>query len=155
MSDVTNSEVGDAIDSINSPDTTRSVVVERQFAHAPAKLWRALTESSLIAQWLMTTDFEPVVGRRFQLRSQPMPQWDGVIDCEVLVVEPLRQLSYRWSALGLDSVVVFTLTAADRGTLLRMEHSGFHPDQDAAYKGATYGWRNFIGNLERILAEVK
>jgi hypothetical protein len=33
-----------------------------------------------------------------------------------------------------------------------MEHAGFPADQDAAYNGATYGWRKFIGGLERVVA---
>jgi uncharacterized protein YndB with AHSA1/START domain len=130
---------------------TRSVVIERVFSHAPEKLWRALTESTLIAQWLLKNDFEPVSGRKFKFRSEPMPQWDGIIDCEVLVVDPLKQLSYRWSTLGLDSVVLFTLTAAEGGTQLRMEHSGFRADQEQAYKGATYGWKSFLDKLEKVL----
>ena len=93
---------------------TRTVVIERVFPHPPEKLWRALTENSLVAQWMLKNDFEPVVGRRFQFRSEPMQQWDGVIDCEVLVVDPLKRLSYSWGALGLDSVVLFTLTPAER-----------------------------------------
>ncbi len=138
------------------PDTaaTRTLVIERVFPHPPEKLWRALTESPLLAQWLMKNDFEPVVGRTFQFRSEPMPNWDGVIDSEVLIVNPLKQLSYRWSSLGLDSVVLWTLTPADGGTHVRMEQSGFRPDQQAAYGGANYGWQRFIGNLERVLQEV-
>jgi uncharacterized protein YndB with AHSA1/START domain len=80
------------------------------------------------------------------------PNWDGVIDCEVLIVEPLKQLSYTWSALGLDSVVLFTLTSGETGTDLRMEHSGFRPEQQPAYQGANYGWQKFLGNLEQLLA---
>ena len=75
-------------------EVPQSLVVERVFTHAPEKVWRALTESPLIAQWLMKNDFEPVVGKKFQFRADPVPQWDGVIDCEVMVVEPLKQLSY-------------------------------------------------------------
>ena len=129
----------------------RSVVIERVFAHPPAKVWRALTEQPLIAQWLMKNDFEPVAGHRFQFRSDPMPQWDGVIECVVLVVEEGKQLSYTWGALGLESVVLWTLTPAEGGTHVRMEHSGFGPNQDAAYKGAGYGWQSFIGKLERLV----
>jgi uncharacterized protein YndB with AHSA1/START domain len=132
-------------------ENTRSVVMERVFLHPPEKLWRALTESPLLAQWLMANDFEPVTGRKFQFRAEAMPKWDGVIDCEVLVVEPLKQLSYRWSALGLDSVVLFTLTGTDGGTHLRMEQAGFRQDQEAAYRGAGYGWQKFFGGLERVL----
>jgi uncharacterized protein YndB with AHSA1/START domain len=127
-------------------------VIERVFPHPPQKLWRALTESPLIAQWLLNNDFEPAVGRKFQFRNDPMPSWDGLIDCEVLIAEPSRRLSYTWSALGLDSVVLWTLTPAEGGTHVRMEHSGFRTDQEAAYKGANYGWQKFIGGLERAVA---
>jgi uncharacterized protein YndB with AHSA1/START domain len=136
----------------NAAEGTRTVVIEKVFPHAPEKVWRALTESPLVAQWLMKNDFEPVVGRRFQLRSEPVPNWDGVIDCEVLVVEPAKRLSYSWSTMGLASEVLFTLTPADGGTHVRMEHSGFPSDQDAAYKGATYGWKSFLGKLEAVVA---
>jgi uncharacterized protein YndB with AHSA1/START domain len=134
---------------------TRTVVIERVFPHAPEKVWRALTESQLVAQWLMKNDFEPVVGRKFQLRSDPVPNWDGVIECEVLVVEPAKRLSYTWSTMGMASEVLFTLTAADGGTRVRMEHSGFPQDNDAAYKGATYGWQNFLGKLDTVIAGLK
>jgi uncharacterized protein YndB with AHSA1/START domain len=138
----------------NPAESTRTVVVERIFPHPPEKVWRALTETSLIAQWLMKNDFEPVVGRKFQFRSEPVPNWDGVIDCEVLIVDPLKQLSYSWSAFGLDSLVLLTLTPAEGGTHVRMEHSGFRPDQQAAYQGANYAWQHFFGGLERLLAGV-
>jgi uncharacterized protein YndB with AHSA1/START domain len=136
----------------NLAEGTRTVVIERVFPHAPEKVWRALTEGPLITRWLMKNDFEPVVGRRFQLRSEPVPNWDGLIDCEVLVVEPMKRLSYSWSTMGLGSVVLFTLTPADGGTHVRMEHSGFPTNQDAAYKGATYGWQRFLGELEKVVA---
>jgi len=135
----------------NPAESTRTVVIERQFSHPPEKLWRALTEGPLIAQWLMKNNFEPVAGTKFQLRSEPVPNWNGVIDCEVLVVDPMKRLSYTWSTLGLDSVVLLTLTPTEIGTHLRMEHSGFPLTNQAAYQGATYGWQKFLGNLERVL----
>jgi uncharacterized protein YndB with AHSA1/START domain len=136
----------------NTAEGTRALVIERVYPHPPEKVWRALTESPLIAQWLMKNDFEPVIGHRFQFRSEPVPQWDGVIDSEVLVVEPLKRLSYSWGALGLASVVLFTLTPTENGTQVRMEHSGFGADQEAAYKGANYGWQRFLGMLEAVVA---
>jgi uncharacterized protein YndB with AHSA1/START domain len=138
---------------MTTPETsTRSVIVEKEFPHPPQKVWRALTESSLIAQWLMENDFQPLAGHSFTLRMAPMPNWDGVIDCQVIAVEPGRTLSYTWSAFGLESVVTFTLTPTDAGTHLRMEHAGFGPDQEAAYKGANYGWQKFLGGLEQVVA---
>lgn len=136
----------------NAAEGTRTVVIERDFPHSPEKLWRALTESSLVAQWLLNNDFAPTVGHKFQFRSEPVPNWNGLIDCEVLVVEPLKRLSYSWGTLGLESVVLFTLTPAEGGTHLRMEQSGFRPEHEAAYKGATYGWQRFLGGLEKVLA---
>ena len=100
----------------------------------------------------MANDFQPLVGHQFKFRSTPMPNWNGVIDCEVLAVEPNQKLSYSWSSLGLVSVVVWSLVATSGGMLLRMEQSGFRPDQEAAYQGANYGWQKFIGNLERVVA---
>ena len=140
----------------NTAESARTLVIERVFPHPPEKLWRALTESPLIAQWLLKNDFEPVIGQWFLFGSYPVPGWDGVIDCEVLVVDPLKRLSYTWSSLGLDSVVLFTLTPAeDGGTHVRMEHSGFRPDQQQAYGGAKYGWQRFFDGLERVLGGVK
>ena len=138
----------------NAGAGTRTVVVEKDFAHRPEKVWRALTERDLIAQWLMENDFQLEVGRRFQLRSQAMPGWDGVIDCEVLVAEPYERLSYSWGTMGMQNAVAWTLTATPGGTLVRMEQSGFGSDQDGAYKGATYGWRNFIRKLEQVVGEM-
>lgn len=135
----------------NTAESTRTLVIEKQLPHPPEKVWRALTESPLLAQWLLGNDFEPVVGRRFQFRADPVPNWNGIIDCEVLVVDPFKQLSYTWSSLGLDSVVLLTLTPAEGGTHLRLEHSGFRPDQQAAYQGASYGWQKFLGSLEQLL----
>jgi uncharacterized protein YndB with AHSA1/START domain len=138
---------------MTTPETaTRSVVVEKEFPHPPEKVWRALTESSFIEQWLLKNDFQPVAGHSFTLRRDPMPQWNGVIDCRVLNVDPCRTLSYTWDALGLESVVTFTLTPTETGTHLRVEQSGFRPDQEAAYKGSKYGWKGFLGGLERLVA---
>ena len=135
--------------------TTRSLVIERELPHPPEKIWRALTQGPLIQEWLMDNDFQPVMGHKFNFRATPMPQWDGVISSEVLAFDPNKQLSYRWDALGLDTVVVWTLTPTATGTLLRMEQSGFAADQEHAYKGAKYGWQNFIGGLERLLARLQ
>jgi uncharacterized protein YndB with AHSA1/START domain len=135
--------------------TPRTLVIEREMPHPPEKIWRALTEGQLLEQWLMKNDFRPVVGHRFSFRANPVPNWSGVIECEVLVVEPNSRLSYSWGTLGMETVVAWTLTPTQSGTLLRMEQSGFGPDREANYKGAKYGWRNFIGNLERVVGELK
>jgi len=128
---------------------TRSVVVEREMPHPAEKVWRALTQGPLLEEWLMKNDFQPVVGHRFNLRAD----W-GAVDCQVLAVEPNKTLSYTWAAYGLESVVTWTLTATSTGTHLRMEQSGFRPDQQQAYQGAQYGWQKFMAGLEAVLAKL-
>jgi uncharacterized protein YndB with AHSA1/START domain len=141
----------------NAATETRSVVVEREVPFPPEKLWRALTQPHLIEEWLMKNDFKPLVGHRFNLRGD----WGGVLDCEVLAVEPNKTLSYTWNfthddaAYNLKSVVTFTLTKTSTGTHLRMEQSGFRPDQKQAYGGANAGWQQFFAKLEQILARTE
>ncbi|WP_298259826.1 SRPBCC domain-containing protein [Bradyrhizobium sp.] len=140
---------------MNQPATeTRSVVVERDFAFPPERLWRALTQPHLIEEWLMKNDFKPDVGHRFNLRGE----WGGVLDCEVLAIEPNKTLSYTWdhahadAAYNLKSVVTFTLTRTAAGTHLRVEQTGFRPDQPQAFGGAKFGWQKFLENLDQLLA---
>ncbi|MBR1217646.1 SRPBCC domain-containing protein [Bradyrhizobium sp. U87765 SZCCT0131] len=138
----------------NTSTETRTVVVEREMPHPPEKLWRALTQPHLIQEWLMKNDFKPVVGHRFNLRGE----WGGVLDCEVLAIEPHRTLSYTWdhahddAAFDLKSVVTFTLTPTGSGTLLRVEQAGFRPDQKQAHGGARFGWQKFLTDLEQVVA---
>jgi uncharacterized protein YndB with AHSA1/START domain len=128
---------------------TRTVTVEREFAHAPEKIWRALTQPHLIEAWLMKNDFVPALNHRFRLSAD----W-GSVECQVLEIEPNRSLSYTWAAMGLDSVVTWTLTPTGAGTHLKMEQTGFQPGQDAAYNGAKYGWNKFTTALEEVLAKL-
>jgi uncharacterized protein YndB with AHSA1/START domain len=133
----------------------RSVVIEREIAFPPEKLWRALTQPHLIEEWLMKNDFKPVAGHRFKLRREPKPDVNVVVDCEVLAVETNKTLSYTWDAFGLESVVTFTLTPTPNGgTHLRMEQAGFRPDQERAYRGAKVAWAEFFAALEQVIAKM-
>lgn len=129
---------------------TQSVVVERHLAHAPSKIWRALTEPHLIADWLMQNDFAAQTGHKFKLSAD----W-GHVDCEVIEIEQEKSLSYKWDAMGLFSVVTFTLMPDADGTLLRLEQTGFRDDQVQALQGAKYGWPRFFDSLETLLARVE
>ena len=128
---------------------TRSVVIEREIPHPPEKIWRALTQPHLVEEWLMKNDFRPVVGHNFRLTAD----W-GAVDCRVQAVEPNKRLSYSWAAYGLESIVTWTLTPTSTGTHLRMEQSGFRPDQEQAYQGAKFGWQRFLASLEQVVARM-
>lgn len=130
---------------------TRSIVIERDIAHPPEKIWRALTTPHLIEEWLMKNQFAAQPGHRFELRAD----W-GTVNCEVLTVEPGRTLAYTWNAgddaTGLRSTVTWTLTPTPTGTHLRMEQAGFRKGQPHYYGGAMAGWPRMIDTLEEVAA---
>lgn len=135
---------------MTNPDSdTRLVVVERVFAHPPEKVWRALTQPELLADWLMQSDFRLEVGHVFSFSAE----W-GAIDCRIEEIEPLKTLSYTWSAFDVATVVTFTVQPTTGGTLLRMEQRGFRPDQKQALGGAKGGWSAFFDNLQGTLDQL-
>jgi uncharacterized protein YndB with AHSA1/START domain len=133
----------------NTDTETRSVIVEREVPYPPEKIWRALTQPHLIEEWLMKNDFKPVANHRFNLSAD----WGGV-ECQVQSLEPNRTLSYTWDTKDLESVVTWTLTPTDTGTRLRMEQTGFRPDQQPYFRGAKAGWPRFFDGLEKVLARM-
>jgi uncharacterized protein YndB with AHSA1/START domain len=139
---------------------TRSIVIEREMPHPQEKVWRALTEGPLIEQWLMKNDFQPVVGHKFNFRAKPMAGWNGVSDCEVLVVEPPQRLSWSQNASGeqaadgLHSVVTWTLTPTGAGTHVRMEQTGFRPQDEGGYQAMSFGWPGVLAKLERVAGDL-
>ena len=124
----------------------RTVTVEREIGYPPEKIWRALTTPHLLQEWLMQSDFVPEKDHDFTFRGD----W-GSVDCRVLEVEPPHSLSYTWGAMGLESVVSWTLTPTPGGTHLRLDQTGFRKDQEQAYQGAKFGWKRMIATLEEIV----
>ena len=127
---------------------TKPITIDRNLAHPPEKIWRALTEPHLIAEWLMQTDFRLVMGHQFSFSAE----W-GKVDCEILEIDPGRVLAYTWGDGTLDTVVTWTLTPTTTGTLLTMEQTGFRRDQPRYYGGAMAGWPRFLDSLEQVLAK--
>jgi uncharacterized protein YndB with AHSA1/START domain len=137
---------------------TESLTFEFDLPHPPAKVWRALTEPALLAEWLLPVvglelKLEP--GAAFTLKTEPQPGWDGTVDCRMLEIEPHRKLSYTWVVgFGLDTVVTFTLAPTASGTRLHLVQSGFKPDQKQNFGGARYGWNMMGGKLVDLLGRI-
>jgi uncharacterized protein YndB with AHSA1/START domain len=135
---------------------TEALSFDFDLHHRPEKVWRALTQPELLAEWLL-----PVVdgtldpGAAFTFKTQPYPGWDGTVHCRMLEIEPLRKLSYTW-VVGemLDTVVTFTLTPTASGTRLSLVQAGFKPDQKQNFGGARYGWKMMGGKLIDLLERV-
>lgn len=127
------------------------------FNQEPKVVWKYLTESSLMEQWLMPNNFEPVVGYEFQFRSKPAPQieFDGIAYCRVLEIVPMKRLSYSWKCgpgqnkITLDSIVIWTLIPKDGGTELLLEQSGFKEIENAnIFLAMKEGWMKHIKLIE-------
>ena len=134
------------------PSQTDAVSFELDLQHPPEKVWRALTDPALLAEWLLPVialKLEP--GAAFTFKTQPYPGWDGTVNCRLLEIEPLRKLSYAWTVPFLDTVVTFTLTPTASGTHLSLLQSGFKPDQKKELGGARYGWKMMGGKLVDLL----
>jgi uncharacterized protein YndB with AHSA1/START domain len=143
--------------------TRRAIVIERVLPHPPEKIWRVLTTSELISQWLMPNDFKPIVGHRFNFRTRPIGNWDGTVDCEVLVCEAPRLLRYSWTGGAddnaeygsrLNSVVTWTLTPVESGTRLHMEHDGFGPGNEFAFEAMSGGWGRIAGRISELAGQL-
>lgn len=124
----------------------RTLGVEREFAHPPDRVWRALTQSELLAEWLMPNNFRAEAGAGFAMNAE----W-GKVEGKVLAIEPGRALSYEWNAPGLRSTVSWTLEPTPAGTRLRMEQTGFRPEDKLAWHGARIGWPRFLSSLDSLL----
>ncbi|WP_437572120.1 SRPBCC family protein [Sorangium sp. So ce542] len=138
-----------------APSQTESISFEFDLRHSPEKVWRALTDPELLAEWLLpAVGFKLDPGAAFTFKTQPYPGWDGTVDCRILEIEEHRKISYTWNVPFLDTVVTFTLTPTASGTRLSLEQSGFKPDQKQNFGGARYGWKMMGGKLVELLARL-
>ena len=139
-----------------APSQSESLCFEFDLDHSPEKVWRALTDPSLLAEWLLpVVDLKLEPGAAFAFKTQPYPGWDGTVNCQFLEIEANRKLSYSWIVgFGLNTVVTFTLTPTASGTHLSLVQSGFQPEQTQNFGGARYGWSMMGGKLVELLARL-
>ena len=134
---------------------SESLSLEFDLRHSPEKVWRALTDPELLAEWLLPAiglELEP--GAEFMFKTQPYPGWDGTVNCRFIEIEPQRKLTYTWTVPFLDTVVTFTLAPSALGTRLSLVQSGFTSDQKRESGGARYGWKMMGGKLVDLLARI-
>ena len=134
---------------------TEAISFEFDLRHSTEKVWRALTDPVLLAEWLLPViDLQLEPGAAFTFKAQPQPGWDGIVNCRILEIDAQRKLSYAWSVPFLDTVVTFTLTPTASGTRLSLVQSGFKPDQKREFGGARYGWKMTGEKLVDLLARI-
>jgi len=138
-----------------APSQIETIAFELDLPHAPEKVWRALTQPELLAEWLLPViGFKLESGAEFTFKTQPYPGWDGIVNCRMLEIEPQRKLRYTWGVPFLETVVTFTLTPSAAGTRLSLVQTGFKPDQKRESGGARYGWKLMGGKLADLLGRI-
>lgn len=114
---------------------------ERQLAHPPEKVWRALTESEHLEAW-MPCD---IVGERRAGASVDLPFWPAHVEKwgietptltgEILVWEPPTAFEWMWStdrlrwdlqATGTGTLLTFTTWLSDEGAGAVKTAAGYH-----------------------------
>jgi uncharacterized protein YndB with AHSA1/START domain len=140
----------------------RDIVVEAVLPLTPEVVWKTLTTADLIDKWLMPNDFSAVVGKKFNFRTKPMGDWDGIVHCEVLEIIENGRLVYSWKGGSgenakygsrLDTTVTWTLVPVAAGTRLKMVHAGFRlPANQAAFDAMSPGWGRVLQAVERVAA---
>jgi len=140
-----------------TPPSGQSIEVDYDLPDPPAKVWRALTEPTLLEKWLMKNDIKAEVGHEFTFQAPPIPgQWDGRVNCQVLECESLKKISYSWKGGNaedtryggvLDTIVTWTLEpTASGGTKLHLSHSGFTVQNAFAFENMGKGWRSHLAD---------
>ncbi len=141
--------------SVDKTASSQSETISFEFDlnHGPEKVWRALTDPALLAEWLLPViDLELVPDAPFTFKTQAYPGWDGTVNCRFIEIEANRKLSYAWTVPFLDTVVTFTLAPTASGTRLSIVQSGFKADQKKELGGARYGWKMMGDKLVDLLA---
>ena len=135
---------------------TESLSFELDLPHAPEKVWRALTDPVLLAEWLLPViGFKLEPGAAFTFKTQPYPGWDGTVDCQMIEIDAPRKISYSWNVPFLATIVTFTLTPTASGTRLTVVQSGFKPEQKREFGGARYGWNMMGAKLLALLERMQ
>ena len=133
---------------------TNTITRELKFPQSPENVWRALTDSATLAEWMYPNDFEPRVGHHFTFNVPAKPgKFDGlIVRCEVLKCVRPSELVFSWvvgEVNELNTRVSYRLEPDAEGTRVLFEHSGF--EQKQAFKGAEYGWKMMHGKLAHAL----
>lgn len=142
------------------PADSRAVIVDRLLPAAPASVFRALTEPTLLVQWLgpegSETEVEMMevsIGGRLALCVH-LPDGSPIrIEGRYLDIDPPGRLVHSWNVVGTDltTTVTFALEPRGSGTRLVLEQRGF-ADRDDRQRNDR-GWRDLLDRLARLIED--
>ena len=120
------------------------------------KIWKALTESDKIEQWmLMSNTFKPVLNNQFVFKGE-MNGNKFDIKCKVLEMEENKKLVYSWSGPFFEgsTIVSIQLKGNKGGTELTLIHSGWAENQKDVRESHSKGWdERFVEKLKEVIEQ--
>jgi uncharacterized protein YndB with AHSA1/START domain len=121
-------------------------------------VWRYLEDPNLLAAWLMRNNFSGRVGERFQFFSRPARNWDGVLQCRLVEMEPPSKIAFTWDAddIGAETLVTIELFEEGDSTRLRLLHANFEHatgNVDTIVRRHDDGWADHLDILEKQLLQ--
>jgi len=145
---------------------TRSIVAEIDIEGYPMeKVWRALTDSEIIALWFMKNDLKPDFGHKFTLRARPIERWDGEFQCQVLDVEENQKISYAWKGGAaelkgfghyINTIAIWTMAPNPDGSIkVTLTHEGFPMDEetDRCFAEMEKGSNSVLRTLKKMMPD--
>jgi uncharacterized protein YndB with AHSA1/START domain len=136
-----------------------TVIQKEMTVDAPREtVWRYLEDPKLLAAWLMRNTFNGKVGEEFQFFARPSHDWDGVLNCRLVELDPPRKVAFTWDANDINGETLVTIELFEEAdaTRLRLIHSRFERaalDVDEIVRRHDAGWTDHLGLLERQLEE--
>jgi uncharacterized protein YndB with AHSA1/START domain len=87
------------------PDIVRRVIMDAPIQ----KVWNAVSTSEGLAAWLMPNTFQLEMGHEFTFQAKPMGNWNGVVNCKVMELNPPQKLGFTWNGNNMNLYVSFEL----------------------------------------------
>ena len=134
------------------------IVVQRDFSHPPARVWRALTEPALIRKWMGATD--TMTRCEMDLRPGGSFHWawdEFYFSGPILAVDPPRHMTHVEHFNGDTSsgpTITTDLAARGKGTRMTkvMRYESSEARAAAIADGFTDGLDEVYGRVETLLA---
>lgn len=134
------------------PSPENAVETSVEIAARPSTVFRCVTESDLLSQWLAAAaTIEPRLGGAVRI---DFARYGTVVEGEVVEFAPDERIAFSWGVTkGPQSaemprgstVVTITVTPTPGGSLVTLRHSGL--PTDASRRDHELGWKGYLGQL--------
>ena len=140
----------------------KTLRLERTYPHPPEAVWLALTDPRALAEWAFPNDFKPEAGHAFRFQVDPMGAYSGIMECQVLEIDPPRRMVWSWvnvpkragAARPAPMRITWTLEPVSGGTRLVLFQEGMEVMSFLDRVMQKFGWGTMLARwLPRVVRE--